>query len=294
MSCCPACGAHEADLVHAHPAWGAHRVVRCGRCDLARTDPQPDDAALRAAYEVRRVPAHGATIAVLRRRIARAFAARAARGLGRARGRALDVGCGDGTVLEALAARGFAATGTELPGHGAAHRSGASIVETSDLTALRLPAASQRLVVLRHVLEHVRDPAATLREVRRVLEPAGRLVVAVPNLRSWQAEATGAAWVHLDLPRHLFHFTPASLARLVRDAGFAIERATQLSFEHGPYGWVCALVGGGGGDAGGRRAPALAAMAALAPAAVLLSAAEALAGRGAVIELAARPVAQRT
>jgi 2-polyprenyl-3-methyl-5-hydroxy-6-metoxy-1,4-benzoquinol methylase len=294
MPGCPSCGAHEADVVHAHPAWGAHRVVRCRRCDLARTDPQPDDAALLAAYESPHARAHSAPIALLQRGIARAFATRAARGLAPAGGRALDVGCGDGTVLAALAVHGFAATGTELPGHGAASRSGASVVEATDLAALRLPAASQRLVVLRHVLEHVRDPPATLREVRRVLEPAGRLVVAVPNRASWQADATGAAWVHLDLPRHLFHFTPATLSRLVGDAGFVIERATQLSFEHGPYGWVCALVGGGGSDADGRRAPALAAMAALAPAAVLLSVAEALAGRGAVIELAARPAAQRT
>jgi len=285
MPGCPACAALDVDVVHALAAWGAFRVARCRRCGLVRTEPQPDRPALLAAYRERQKSP--AVMARVRRRFARAFAARAARGLSGPGGRALDVGCGDGSVLAALVARGFTGLGTELPGRGCGSLApGVRIVETEDVTELRLPAASFRLVVLRHALEHLGDPAAALREVRRVLEPSGRLVVAVPNLASWQARWTGPRWVHLDVPRHLFHFTPETLGRLVRETGFAVERVTQLSFEHGSYGWLCAAVRG---LAETRRPPTLAGAFALSPLGAFLSLAEALAGRGAVIELAARP-----
>ncbi len=287
MSGCPACAGYDVDPLHAAIAWTPYRVVRCRQCGLARTDPQADPVALLVAYQARSVPRHRlATLSArARARFAAAFAARAMRGLGGADGRVLDVGCGDGAVLAALAARGLVAVGTELPGRGFPAPPGVALAHTDDIADLRLPEASCRLVILRHALEHLRDPSATLREARRILGPAGRLIVAVPNLASWQARCAGAAWVHLDVPRHLFHFTPATLLPLIRAAGFTIERTAQLSLEHGPYGWLRAVFD----EPTPRRPWALAAATAALPLCILLSLAEALAGRGAVIEVWARP-----
>ena len=77
-----------------------------------------------------------------------------------------------------------------------------------------------------HVLEHLHDPKGALLEARRILRPGGRLVVAVPNFSSLQARWAGAAWFHLDLPRHLWHFPLAALRRLLADCGFEIRRST--------------------------------------------------------------------
>jgi SAM-dependent methyltransferase len=77
------------------------------------------------------------------------------------------------------------------------------------------------LAVLFHVLEHLPDPAALLREVGRVLGPGGDLVILVPNAASLQARVLGPRWLGWDPPRHLVHFTPQRLKTLLRQCGFA-------------------------------------------------------------------------
>jgi SAM-dependent methyltransferase len=93
-------------------------------------------------------------------------------------------------------------------------------------------------VVIWHVLEHLQDPRGTLEEAQRILRPRGRLIVAVPNFGSAQARWSGAAWFHLDLPRHLYQFPLAALRRLVEDAGFDVESDHHFSLRQNPFGWI--------------------------------------------------------
>jgi SAM-dependent methyltransferase len=92
------------------------------------------------------------------------------------------------------------------------------------------------------VLEHLPDPRETLLEIQRVLEPGGRLVVAVPNFSSLQARWLGAGWFHLDLPRHLYHFPLAALRRLLEDTGFEVEGEHHFSLRQNPFGWIQSLL----------------------------------------------------
>src|SRR5437870_4946655 len=71
-----------------------------------------------------------------------------------------------------------------------------------------------------HSLEHVHSPLNVLREAHRLLARGGRLYVAVPNIDSLPFRWFGAAWYGLDLPRHLTHFTPPTLALMLQRAGF--------------------------------------------------------------------------
>ena len=66
-----------------------------------------------------------------------------------------------------------------------------------------------------------------------------RLIVAVPNFSSWQARWAGAAWFHLDLPRHLFHFPLPALRRLLEECGLACRSEHHFSLRQNPFG--CAL-----------------------------------------------------
>jgi SAM-dependent methyltransferase len=93
-------------------------------------------------------------------------------------------------------------------------------------------------VLIWHVLEHLEHPRETLEEVHRILRPGGRLVVAVPNFASLQAEWSGAAWFHLDLPRHLYHFPLAALRRLLDDTGFEPISDHHFSLRQNPFGWI--------------------------------------------------------
>ncbi|HXG35868.1 MAG TPA: methyltransferase domain-containing protein, partial [Dehalococcoidia bacterium] len=72
--------------------------------------------------------------------------------------------------------------------------------------------------------EHLPDPLAELREIYRILRSDGALVVEVPNSASLTFRLCGRRWLHLDLPRHLQHFTPGTLQHLLRCAGFTPVR----------------------------------------------------------------------
>jgi hypothetical protein len=93
-------------------------------------------------------------------------------------------------------------------------------------------------VVLWHVLEHVANPKNMLQEIARILKPGGRLVVAVPNFSSWQARWARAAWFHLDLPRHLFHFPAPALCKLIGECGLDCVSESHFSLRQNPFGWI--------------------------------------------------------
>lgn len=89
-----------------------------------------------------------------------------------------------------------------------------------DVTALEFPDDSQDYAIARHVLEHIVDTMAALREWHRVLKPGGRLVLACPNHDCYDTMVIDASHVHA--------FTPESLSRFVLAAGFESARVEVL------------------------------------------------------------------
>ena len=154
-------------------------------------------------------------------------------------GLALEVGAGTGWMLRALRERGWRALGNERSLEAAlAARAAAGVpIFVGDLGAVR-PAPALDLVIMFHVLEHLADPLAELRAVARRLRPGGALVLGLPNIASWQARLSGRHWMHLDVPRHLCHFTPDSIERALAVSGYRMTRIDFRSYEHDPFGWV--------------------------------------------------------
>tara|TARA_Y100000294_G_C8570697_1_gene342597 strand:+ start:2316 stop:3137 length:822 start_codon:yes stop_codon:yes gene_type:complete len=157
----------------------------------------------------------------------------------RSPGRVLEVGCGPGLMLEALQEKGWSVVGVERNEDAcsdARQRLGAEVVaggiENVDKTE------GFDLIVLFNVLEHVADPMYLLKECAARLNRRGALVVSVPNLRSWQASFGGPVWLHLDVPRHLVHFTPDSLSDALQSVGLSVSELTTVSPEHDPFGWI--------------------------------------------------------
>jgi SAM-dependent methyltransferase len=146
-------------------------------------------------------------------------------------------------LLSGLANRGFEVHGFEISRvaiDGADPRARIQIGE--NLTEAVYPDEYFDEVILWHVLEHLPDPRETLQEIRRIVRPGGRLVVAVPNFSSFQAKWAGAAWFHLDLPRHLFHFPLETLRRLIEECGFVSRSEHHFSLRQNPFGWVQSLL----------------------------------------------------
>jgi SAM-dependent methyltransferase len=310
---CP-CGGDALGAPAYGTARGAQRfdLLPCLRCGRLVLDPQPDDAALAAAYD-RAYYGIGARkflqpiesgLDLFRGGRARRLDALCPPAAGRPR-RVLDIGCGDGGFLAALAARGWECHGSEfspLTAQRAATRTGLPI-RTGALAADAFAPGTLDAVSVWHVLEHLRDPDQVLRDCARWLAPGGVLLLAVPNVASWQARAFAGHWFHLDPPFHLFHFDPASLGRALQDAGFAVEAVNHFCWQYNPYGVLQSLLNALGfprdelydvlkgnhsaWSAPSRLAQALAAACAL-PSALLFSLLEAAAGAGGTIDVRAR------
>lgn len=144
------------------------------------------------------------------------------------RGTLLDVGCGAGNFLQTMASLGWRVQGVEPdPAAADTARARGLSVATGTLESAAFPPGHFDVITLSHVIEHLRDPLATLRECARVLAPGGRVIVVTPNAASDGARVFGDSWMAWDPPRHLVVFTPTSLERLMGAAGLpAIEVRT--------------------------------------------------------------------
>lgn len=140
-------------------------------------------------------------------------------------GRVLDIGCGDGAFLEWARAAGWEGIGVDPdPGAVASARSRGLDVRLGDARVLVDERASFDAVTLSHVLEHVHDPEALLKQIRELLKPGGLLWLDTPNVASTGHRLFGRSWRGLEPPRHLVLFTPSSLRQILAAARLTLVR----------------------------------------------------------------------
>jgi SAM-dependent methyltransferase len=148
--------------------------------------------------------------------------------------RLLDVGCGDGTFLRAARDNGWKPLGTEL-NPDPARRLGFEVFSSLDECASRGPFSC---VTLWHSLEHMSDPQAVIAKIRRLVANDGVVFIAVPDFDGLQSRAFRASWLHLDVPRHLYHFTATSLDRVLSQTEFTPVAHWHQEFEYDLIGWL--------------------------------------------------------
>lgn len=227
---CPICGgglALHLRAVECHGK-GSFDILRCGHCGLGKTHPMPADLGL--YYENYHGGRHGASAQLSDKRRT-AIVADSTRAQGP--GALLDVGCGDGSFLLAAQKSGWRVLGTELNPLRARQR-GLQVV-----TDIReIPETSRfDCITLWHSLEHLRDPLSTIASLRNYLSPTGVLLIAVPDFAGIQAKLFGRRWFHLDVPRHLYHFSKSSLSALLQTTGFRLLQWRHQEFEYDLIGW---------------------------------------------------------
>jgi SAM-dependent methyltransferase len=203
-------------------------IVRCNLCGLVFTNPRPDVDSIEQFYPAnyrchqvkdssgkrdpfpRLLPAHG-------------------------QARLLDFGCGAGDFLARMNALGWNVTGldaSEIAVERVRQRFGLP-AHVGTLPCSEFGAASFDAITMRQSLEHTHEPLEVLEAAQRVLAPGGRLLVSVPNYDCFASTWFGVDWYGLDVPRHLTHFTPRTLRRMLKRAGFArisIRQHTRVSW----------------------------------------------------------------
>ena len=135
-------------------------------------------------------------------------------------GTLLDVGCGQGGLLE-LAQPYFTCEGLEPSAIAAAKaRAKGFRVMATTLEESDLPASAYDVVTMDAVLEHLLDPVFTLSKVHRVLKPGGVVVIKVPKLWGPAHRMCGREWNGFRVAYHTTMFTGRTLANVLRAAGF--------------------------------------------------------------------------
>lgn len=215
-----------------------YSLHRCDGCGLIMLDPRPSMEEL-LCLSNSHFSAPAASLSRMSRyphlrRIWHSFSGEyLAEFLSFSRGRVLEVGCGFGGLMDELIAAGCDAVGVEPNPDACDHcRSRGLNVTCGVFEQTGLPDASFDGAVLWHVIEHLPDPRAALAEIARLLKPGGTLTIYCPNAQSYAASFFGACWQGWDPPFHLFNFTTATLARLVRENGFDTVSMRTASAEY--------------------------------------------------------------
>ena len=245
---CAGCGATARRFAFAGRDWyigtaaGRWEYHRCENCGSVYADPQPSDADLDAAYAASYGPYQGPGLV---ERVAEPLARREAAWIvshAGGTGSMLDLGCGTGAMMRRIRECGWTGDirGVEFSedvARATAERLGLPVA-VAPVEEVPMPEAPVRLVVLRHVIEHVREPQAVLQRIGEMLEPGGVLYVGTPDRRALAERAFGRYWHGYDPPRHLHAFTADGVRRLLRASGYEVVAER---WDFAPQMWAASL-----------------------------------------------------
>jgi 2-polyprenyl-3-methyl-5-hydroxy-6-metoxy-1,4-benzoquinol methylase len=141
----------------------------------------------------------------------------------------LDFGAGTGDFLKVCKNNSWAVFGIEPSeeARGNAAKKGIHLKESlSDVTNQKFD-----IITLWHVLEHVANLKSTVETLKNLLEPGGRIIVAVPNYKSYDATFYKEHWAGYDVPRHLWHFSQKAIHKLFSEVEMVVDKTLPMKFD---------------------------------------------------------------
>lgn len=151
---------------------------------------------------------------------------------GMTKGRLLDVGCGTGYFAGMMQRSGWIVRGIEknmkAREFGSA-RFGLNIIGPEKLSTL--PERGFDCITMWHVLEHLHDPFKYAREIKRLLDPKGFVIIALPNSASSDSVYYKENWAAFDVPRHIWHFDMSTFRKFCELTGFKIVSLKRLPLD---------------------------------------------------------------
>jgi 2-polyprenyl-3-methyl-5-hydroxy-6-metoxy-1,4-benzoquinol methylase len=145
------------------------------------------------------------------------------------RGTLLDIGPNIGTCLALAHERGWIISGVEINADAARYcyeQRGLNVIAGA-LDANTYPDNSFDIVLMGDVIEHLRDPLDLMRVVGRILKPGGAVIISTPDIAGWAARL-----LQIKPEEHLYYFSPATITRLLRQAGLDVVGVKCLDRYH--------------------------------------------------------------
>ncbi len=241
---CPLCGRRENEILHAfRDDHGNYALSVCSACRMHYLSPRPTLETIGVYYEASHYTpflssdkknslfvriyriVRNQSVAWKRRKIEKI----------KPTASLLDIGCGTGEFLHEMRRNGWKVRGLEpSPEASQFARKELELEVTTgfiDLQGMNSVAGHYDVITMWHVLEHVHQPNEALQLVKNKMAEDGLLVIAVPNISSLDARIYGKDWVALDVPRHLLHFTPETMRKLIMEAGMTVIRCHQMPLD---------------------------------------------------------------
>jgi SAM-dependent methyltransferase len=204
---------------------GGEAFVRCRGCTLALINPRPTMPALRGHYDAAYSAGYTRKAAkklVRSRRRVRRIQRELVRG-----GRWLDVGCSAGFVVKAAEECGFEGWGVDIEPHAIDYGRtalGLTRLACGVLEDQRYPDGHFDVISAYDVIEHVPDLNAFLRELVRVLAPAGVIDIGTPDIGHWRVPRRLERWREFKPGEHLYYFDRRTLGALLARHGLRVAR----------------------------------------------------------------------
>ena len=144
----------------------------------------------------------------------------------------LDVGCGTGDFLFTAKQNGWNVKGFEPNPQAREIANLKTNNAVSNIESLLdLDKQSFDVITLWHVLEHLPNLEEHIQLFQSLLKPNGRLVIAVPNFKSYDAKYYKSFWAAYDVPRHLWHFSRTSISKLFSKYNMEVEETLPMKFD---------------------------------------------------------------
>lgn len=142
----------------------------------------------------------------------------------------LDIGCGTGYFLEHALEKNWSVEGYE-PDETARNIANKKLNNKVANSLSTIIETEFDIITLWHVLEHVHELNATIEIIKSKLFATGKVIIAVPNIESWDSRYYAEKWAALDVPRHLYHFSKSSITQLFKKHGFILEQTKGMIFD---------------------------------------------------------------
>jgi SAM-dependent methyltransferase len=238
---CPLCSSEKISLyfrcVDHFISKEVFEVYKCTECNFEFTQDYPEEIEIGRFYESDDYISHSDTskgfsnkiyrllrsvMLVKKRRIIKNFT-------GLAKGSLLDIGSGTGHFARTMKDAGWQVKGIEINERArnfSILQFGLEVIGPELIGTLE--ANSFDCITLWHVLEHFQHPFKYISDITRLMKPGGLCIIALPNRNSYDALYYGQYWAAYDVPRHLWHFNPATFRIFSEKAGFVIETMRNL------------------------------------------------------------------
>lgn len=209
-------------------------IVKCCDCGFIYLNPRPTETSMSKYYDIEEYHPHKLSSESLFdniyekiRQININSKRKLIEKLKPLKGSLLDIGCGTGEFIHHMHNQHWIVKGMETASEA---RNTATQNEIKIYENLNIIDDRFDIISMWHTLEHIHDINGLMKNIHRLLNPDGFLLIAVPNIESVDSKYYKSHWVALDTPRHLYHFRPEDIYSLFTNYDFKLKKMNNILY----------------------------------------------------------------